>query len=90
MYRQYLDSEITFDELMDQVAALVAVVSDPGESPRDLHRGWQGIAGTSGAVTCDHRIDDFDDSGIGRFTDLEWYFRRDSGESTCDENLRAG
>lgn len=90
MYRQYLDSEITFDELMDQVAALVAVVCSPGEPARDLRRGRPGIAGASDTVTRDHQIEGLNDSDIGGYTDLEWYFTRDSNERTCEDAPRVG
>jgi hypothetical protein len=82
MYRKYLDSEITFDELVDWVATLGEAIAGQGESSHDLHSDLPSSVKRFEPVVFYHHNDEFNDSDVRGFVDLAWYVERDSTART--------
>jgi hypothetical protein len=80
MYRKYLDSEITFDELVDLVAGLDGEIAGLGEPIDDLRWDLPSLVKMFEPVSCNHHNGDYNDSNTRKIAQLAWYFEPDLNE----------
>lgn len=80
MYRKYLESQITFDELVDLAAGLDGEIAGLGESAESIHWDLPSLVKMFEPVSCNQHNGDFNDSNCRKLARLAWYFEPDLTE----------